>query len=74
MADFVSKLGKTRLGYRLWRITRAGPFRPVREGITGGLRGLERAFRRRQPRNRAHDARQKEILQRFEAATRTARE
>ncbi|MEO1645051.1 MAG: P1 family peptidase, partial [Chloroflexota bacterium] len=42
--------------------------------ICGAMRGIERAIRRRRPQNRAHDARQRAILQRFEAATRAGRE
>lgn len=70
MADFVAKLGKTRLGYWLWKSTRRGPLRPVVDGATGLGRAAERALRRREPANRAHDRRQRAILSRFEAETR----
>lgn len=71
MADFVTKLGKTRLGYKLWKLTKTGPLRPVVAATTSALRSVERAIRRKAPNNRAHDQAQRVILAQFEAETRS---
>lgn len=69
MADLVRRIGKTRIGYWLWRRSRSGVARALADVITGGMRAAERAVRRRLPPNRAHDAAQAATLAAFEAET-----
>ena len=70
MAGIVRRLGRTRIGYWLWRRSRAGPGRPLADTVTGALSAAERALLRRWPPNRRHDRAQAARLAAFEAETR----
>ena len=69
MADFVTKLGRTRLGKRLWKGLKNTPLRPAIKALVNALKKVEQSRIRNKPEHRRHDQAQRNTLAQFEAKT-----